>query len=126
MHIRAALLLLPLAACFGATEPLATDTGVSVEVGLWPIDPVEVEGQPSRTRPAAGALVVVRSLDGDDVEQARTNEHGVVQMVIAPGSYVVTVAECPGAMSLPKEDAPVDVTAGSFARATLTCDTGIR
>ena len=126
MRARTFVLLVATLGCFNASEPLATDTGVTVEVGLWPVDPVEVEGQPSRTRPAAGAHVVARSADGEEAGDAVTDEDGVARIVLAPGTYTIAVTECPGAMSLPKENATVDVRAGAFATAALACDTGIR
>ena len=118
--------LIAVSACFGSTEPLSSDTGALVRVSLWPIDPVEIEGQPSRTRPAAGARVVVLDDDGNDVARATTDDQGMARIHLAPGSYTVTVVECPGAMSLPKENAQVTVADGSFAEAALACDTGIR
>ena len=120
------LVVLAVAACSGATEPVASDTGVLAQVRLWPVDPVEIEGQPSRTRPATGARVVVRDGRGRRIAEMVTAENGSARILVQPGSYVVAVVECPGAMSLPKEDVEVIVTRGSFAGADLTCDTGIR
>lgn len=113
-------------ACFNATEPLANDTGTIVQVSLWPVNPVEIEGQPSPPRPAVDARVVVLDENGDEVADATTDRSGRARIVVAPGSYTIRVTECPGAMSGPKEDASVVVTAGAFASAALTCDTGIR
>lgn len=112
--------------CMGSAEPLASDTGVIVEVALWPIDPVEVEGQPSRTRSAVGARVVAFDTGGDEVTSRLTDDQGVARLLLAPGSYTIRVVECPGAMSLPKENADVTVSAGAFESARLACDTGIR
>ncbi|HUF11796.1 MAG TPA: carboxypeptidase-like regulatory domain-containing protein [Longimicrobiales bacterium] len=114
------------AACFGASEPLASDTGAVVEVSLWPIDPVEFAGQPSRTRPAVDAHVVVLDDEGREVADETTGADGTARILLAPGSYTMRVDECPGAMSGPSEDAAVVVSAGAFATVALTCDTGIR
>lgn len=118
--------LVAMAACYGSTEPLDPDTGASVLVTRGPINPVEMEGDPPNTAPVAGARVVARAVAGGDVEQARTDESGVARILLAPGSYTITVVECPGAMSLPKEEASITVTAGAFASTGLVCDTGIR
>lgn len=128
MRVRAAVpaLFLIAAACFNATEPLANDTGAIVEVALWPVNPVEIEGQPSETRPAVGARVVVLDGDGDEVADGTTDDSGRARILVAPGTYTIRVTDCPGAMSGPKEDATVVVTSGVFASAALTCDTGIR
>ena len=120
------LVSLALAACAGSPEPLASDTGVVAEVGLWPIDPVEVAGQPSRTRPAVGARVVALDGSGDEIAEGTTDGDGRARLLLPPGEYTIAVEECPGAMSLPKENVDVAVQAGSFASASLTCDTGIR
>ena len=124
--VSASLIPLLVAACFGAADPIPPDTGVMVEVSLGPLDPVETEGQPSRTRPAAGARVVARDADGDRAAEGLTDANGVARLSVAPGRYVITIQECPGAMSLPKGDVTVDVEAGRLATAALTCDTGIR
>lgn len=126
MHRTSLVALVALTACAGGSTPLSPDTGAVVEVTLWPVDPVEVEGQPSRSRPSVGAHVVVLDRDGDEVAGGTTDADGRARIVLAPGSYAVRVVECPGAMSGPKEDVAVSVTAGAFASVTLTCDTGIR
>ena len=118
--------VLALAACYGSTEPLPGDTGVRVLVAKGPIDPVEVEGQPRNTAPVPGARVVVRTVDGDGVEDATTDDEGIARLLLAPGSYTIVVTSCPGTMSLPKESATVVVVSGEFAFAELVCDTGIR
>ena len=124
--IRAIALVVIAAGCFNPSEPLATDTGAMVTVSLWPVDPVEIEGQPSRTRPAVDAHVVVLDEGGREVAEAHTAGDGVARIMLRPGEYIVRVDECPGAMSPPKEDASVAVIAGAFASVALSCDTGIR
>ncbi|HEX6639876.1 MAG TPA: carboxypeptidase-like regulatory domain-containing protein, partial [Thermoanaerobaculia bacterium] len=106
--------------------PLATDTGAIVEVSLWPVDPVEVAGQPTRTRPAVDAHVLVLDENGRAVADQTTGADGRAHILLAPGRYTIRIDECPGAMSGPKEDAAVTVAPGEFAAVALTCDTGIR
>lgn len=122
----AAVCLLSFAACYGSSEPLASDTGVSVLVSRGPIDPVEIQGQSTNTAPVAGARVLVRPVGDDDAREAKTDDDGLARILLAPGSYTISVAECPGAMSLPKENATITVTAGAFTSTSLVCDTGIR
>lgn len=124
--IRAMALVVLTAGCFNPSEPLSSDTGVLVEVSLWPIDPVQIEGEPARTRPAVDAHVVVLDGEGREVADGRTAADGAARIVLRPGTYLVRVDECPGAMSLPKEDATIAVSAGAFASVALACDTGIR
>ena len=126
--MRAALvcILFVAAGCVGSTHPPASDTGVVVEVGLWPVDPVEIAGQPSRTRPAPGATVVALDASGREAAEGSTGEDGRVELRLAPGEYSIAVRACPGAMSLPKENVAVTITPGSFTEARLHCDTGIR
>ena len=121
-----AICLLSLAGCYGSSEPLASDTGVSVLVARGPIDPVEVEGQATNSAPVAGARVLVDRLGNGDAEEATTGDDGVARILLAPGTYTISVTECPGAMSLPKEDATITVMAGAFTSTSLVCDTGIR
>jgi len=126
MRASPVFLLLFALGCTGRAASLDPDTGIDVQVSLWPVDPVEIAGQPSRTRPAVDALVVVRDASGREVADDRTGADGSARFLLAPGSYVVSVEECPGAMSLPKENASVEVSAGAFVAARLACDTGIR
>lgn len=126
MHRTSLVALVALTACAGGSTPLAPDTGATIEVHLWPVDPVEIEGQPSRTRPAVDAEFVVLDDDGDEVADGTTDAEGRARILLAPGTYRIRVVECPGAMSGPKEDGAVTVTAGAFATLVLTCDTGIR
>ena len=113
-------------ACYGSSEPLATDTGVRILVSRGPINPVVTPDMTTNVAPVAGARVVVRPAGGGDEHEATTDADGLARVALAPGSYTIAVVECPGAMSLPKEDAAVTVREGAFASAELVCDTGIR
>ena len=113
-------------ACYGSSEPLATDTGVRILVSRGPINPVETPDMTTNVAPVAGARVVVRPAEEGDEHEATTDADGLARVALAPGSYTIRVVECPGAMSLPKEDASVTVREGAFASAELVCDTGIR
>ena len=93
---------------------------------MWPVDPVEIEGQPSAGRPIGGARIVVLDAQGDETAAATTEEDGTARILLAPGSYELRVVECPGAMSGPKENAMATVSAGAFTAIAFTCDSGIR
>ena len=87
---------------------------------------VETPDMTTNVAPVAGARVVVRPAEEGDEHEATTDADGLARVALAPGSYTIRVVECPGAMSLPKEDAAVTVREGAFASAELVCDTGIR
>ncbi|HEX6589752.1 MAG TPA: carboxypeptidase-like regulatory domain-containing protein [Longimicrobiales bacterium] len=113
-------------ACAGGATPLSPDTGTVVEVTLWPVNPVEIEGQPAPVRPVAGARIVAFDADGDAIARDTTDEKGRARILLAPGAYEIRVVECPGAMSGPKEDGTITVSAGAFTAIAFTCDSGIR
>jgi hypothetical protein len=119
------ILSLLLTDCSTAGGPLDPNTGIEVQVLKGPIQPVAREGERD-TAPVAGAVVIAETTSGRETRKGTTDSAGLVRIQVPPGAYVVSVETCPGTMSLPKQTEPVSVSSGSFAAATLVCDTGIR
>jgi Carboxypeptidase regulatory-like domain len=114
------------AACGGgsATPPSVT-TGIAGTATAGPVCPVERPGDPAcAPRPVAGAVVIIRAADGEEIARATTDEEGRYDVAIPPGRYTVEGASVEGLMGNPVE---VDVDVGD-ARAIvdLQYDTGIR
>jgi hypothetical protein len=125
-----AVAALSLTACGDRTQPTTTtdDAGVSGRVTVGPQCPVVRAGQPCPDKPAAGVPVTVaeqRPGDvygaGDVVARTTTRDDGTYRVAVAPGSYVVTAD---AGMSCELMD--VRVSAGAYATADVSCDTGIR
>lgn len=101
-----------------------TGTGMIVRVFRGPIQPVAMEGE-DNSAPVSGAVIVVEALNSGGRETLRTGSDGRVSANFRPGPYLITVTECPGALTLPEPEEAV-VIAGGFALVRLDCDTGIR
>jgi hypothetical protein len=72
----------------------------------------------------AGATVIVRALDGDDVATAQTSNDGSYEVVVPPGRYTVEGAPVEGLLGNPKS---VEVEVGDGVTIVgLQYDTGIR
>jgi hypothetical protein len=98
-------------------------TGIDLTVVKGPINPVVREGE-DNTLPVADATVEFRRLEGGR-HTLRTDEAGVARASLVPGTYVVTVTECPLTLALPDPDT-VQVVSGERQSLRQECDTGIR
>jgi hypothetical protein len=77
-------------------------------------------------RPVPGALFDVTDANGQPVARQQTDAAGTTFFELAPGAYVVSVADTgEGFMGIP-EPQTVAVEAGAVAMATVAFDTGIR
>ena len=83
---------------------------------------------------AAGRIVEVEAYRGPDDKAshaynnrhtARTNALGEARVSLLPGTYIVTVLECPLTLALPDPDT-VEVVSGQRQVLRQECDTGIR
>ncbi len=99
------------------------NTGIDLTVVKGPIQPVVREGE-DNTAPVEDAKVEFRRLDGGR-HTARTNALGEARVSLLPGTYVVTVLECPLTLALPDPDT-VEVVSGQRQVLRQECDTGIR
>jgi hypothetical protein len=72
----------------------------------------------------AGATVIVRALDGDDVATAQTSNDGSYEVLLPPGRYTVEGAPVEGLMGNPTA-VQVEVGEG-VTTIDLQYDTGIR
>ncbi|MEV4331894.1 carboxypeptidase-like regulatory domain-containing protein [Streptomyces sp. NPDC049597] len=109
------------------TPSRSAGSGVAGVVVLWPVCPVEGVPEPAeddcRGEPTK-ATVHVRDRTTDDVAATvRAGQDGRFRVSLRPSEYTVT-AEAPGT-ELCK---PIDVTVrpGTYADATVRCDTGLR
>jgi len=103
-------------------------SGVTGEVHLGPQCPVEREGVPCPDEPAAASVVTVsRQLPGESyaggevVARTTTDVDGNFRIAVEPGEYVVTAD---AGMSCELMDARV--TADTYSKVDIPCDTGIR
>ena len=106
----------------------AVRTGILVTAVAGPVCPVEqVPPDPAcEPRPVPGVVVDVTDANGQAVGRQETDATGTSFFEVAPGAYVVTVADAGEAfMGLP-EPQKVTVAAGAVTAATVTFDTGIR
>lgn len=124
--IHAVLLSLAVFASGGCSSDILGDdpsTGIDLTVVKGPINPVEREGE-DNTLPVDGAKVELQRLGGGR-HTVRTDESGNASVSLVPGSYVVTVTECPLTLALPDPDT-VQVVSGERRSLRQECDTGIR
>jgi hypothetical protein len=124
--IHAVLLSLAVFASGGCSSDILGDdpsTGIDLTVVKGPINPVEREGE-DNTLPVDGAKVELQRLGGGR-HTVRTDESGSASVSLVPGSYVVTVTECPLTLALPDPDT-VQVVSGERRSLRQECDTGIR
>jgi hypothetical protein len=125
----AAVAVLLLGGCGdGDGGPPPEASGVAGRVSLGPQCPVETADNPCPDEPAAGAEVTVSTpvpgdahAAGEVVAHTTTGVDGRYRVAVAPGQYVVTAD---AGMSCVLVE--VRVVAGTYARADLSCDTGIR
>ncbi len=125
-----AVIVLVAAACGPAGAPIATGvpgTGVVITAQAGPTCPVErVPPDPAcAPRPVAGATVDILDMRGGIVATVVTDAAGTVQLLLAPGDYVVQGRAVNGLMGTAP---PVNVTVadGALAPVVLAYDTGIR
>lgn len=120
--------ILVLAGCGDEDSAAKTPSGVMGLVHLGPQCPAETADDPCTDRPAANVTVTVsEKIPGDSdaagevVARATTGADGTFRIAVAPGDYVVTAH---AGMSCELMDARV--TEGTYAKADIPCDTGIR
>lgn len=118
------LLALVLVGCLGAPAP-AVGSGIYGVAMLGPTCPVQRDPPDPGCddRPFVGELVALR---GADVAATfSTDAAGAFNVTLAPGEYTIRHA---GDAMLPTCSAagPIIVLAGTWTRADVACDTGIR
>jgi hypothetical protein len=101
-------------------------TGIAGKAVAGPVCPVVRANDPNcNPRPVAGAVIVVKSLDGVEVARAQTDGAGAFVITVPPGSYTV---ESDRTQGFPVPPAPVAVTVVPNVQTDveLQFDTGIR
>jgi hypothetical protein len=118
-----AVLVLLVAAC--QTPPAGP--GVSINAQAGPTCPVErVPPDPAcRSRPVAGAMILILDGSGNTVAKAVTNAQGDAFAPVPPGDYVVQPQPVDGLMG-GAEQVPITVAGDAPAMVTVVYDTGIR
>lgn len=119
----AAMFVLQASCSTGGLQPLA-DAELEIRVVRGPINPVEREGE-ANVVPVPGAQVVIRELQGRLVARVEAGDDGTVMVSVRSGEYMLEVSRCPMGTMFAKNEV-VRVGPVERARATLTCDTGIR
>jgi hypothetical protein len=104
----------------------AGSSGITGKVVAGPTCPVVRANDPScNPRPVAGAVVVVRSVDGTEVARVQADGTGSFQAALPPGSYTVGGDQSAGFPGPPPPIA-VTVVANTRTPVQLLFDTGIR
>ncbi len=108
--------------------PLPTDTGLRGTVVAGPTCPVVTDPpDPScAERPVEGAVLVVTTLDGTEVDRATSDAEGDFAIALAPGAYRLEPQPVEGLMGTP-EPIEFSVEWGMLIpELTVSYDTGIR
>ncbi len=108
--------------------PLPTDGGLRGMVVAGPTCPVVTDPpDPScADRPVEGAVLVVTTLDGTEVERATSDAEGAFAIALAPGAYRLEPQPVEGLMGTP-EPMEFSVEWGMLIpELTVSYDTGIR
>jgi hypothetical protein len=122
--LSAVLVAVVLVGCSRGSSPSGGGQGIDGVVLAGPTCPVESAESPCPPKPLPGIRVQVLS-GGDEVAEATTAGDGSFSVALEPGTYLVQAA--PGQQGfMSSRPVPVTVTEGSFARVTVSVDTGIR
>ncbi len=110
----------------GGTEPPAVIQG---QVSFGPLQPVEIEGEPTPETPPElfeGRQILVFGPDGETlVTEAPVQSDGTYRVELEPGDYVIgfTLVGIETSESVP---AAVSLSAGQVLELDISVDTGIR
>ncbi len=116
------MVALALAACDDAGSGDGT-SGIRGRAVAGPRCPVEVEGSPCPDLPYQGTVIATDTASGDEFT-VETDAQGRFELALAPGTYEVSiVSESSPPFAKPQT---VTVEPDSYARVTVTVDTGIR
>jgi hypothetical protein len=103
-------------------------SGIAGQVHLGPQCPVEIKDHQCADKPAPGTRVTVAthrpgdaSAGGRVIARTTTHADGTYRVSVAPGNYVLTAD---AGMSCEPMDARV--TADTYSKVDISCDTGIR
>ena len=109
----------------GSPTPVVSGSGIAGRALAGPICPVELPGDPAcAPRAVAGALVIVRGVDGAEVATAQTADDGSFKVSVPPGRYTLEGAPVEGLMGNPTA---VEIEVGDgVTTVVLRYDTGIR
>ena len=115
--------VLLLACASTSSEHPTARSGVRGVVLAGPQCPVVEQGSPCPDRPWAG-IVRVTTLDGAQVAETETDEHGGFAIDLDPGSYVVVAGT--GGRPQAGSSKRITVEDGIVTEVRLVVDTGIR
>ena len=124
-RIGIALVVLLLAGC-GAGVSAPPNTGITGQVLVGPLCPVQIQGQPCPDQPVQ-ATVQVLDTSGGQVTRFQTDDQGRFTVNLAPGNYVLRPQRGDGqGLGNLGKDQPVTVVQGQYVTVTLSIDSGIR
>jgi hypothetical protein len=115
-------LAVAVAAC-GRDGAAGGSSGIRGRALAGPQCPVEVEGSPCPDLPWVGVVIATDAASGKEFT-AETDVEGRFELVLAPGTYEVTIKS--GTMLPTAKPQTVTVEAGAFTRVVVSVDTGIR
>jgi hypothetical protein len=111
------------ASCGGAGGEGDASSGIRGVASVGPMCPVETQSSPCPDVPYHGTVVATNTETGRKFT-VETNEKGVFELPLAPGTYEVSiVSESPPPFAKPET---VTVKRGSFIQVTVSVDSGIR
>lgn len=111
------------ASCGGAGGEGDGTSGIRGNASVGPMCPVVTQSSPCPDVPYQGTVVATNTETGQEFT-VETNAKGVFELPLAPGTYEVSiVSEASPPFAKPQT---VTVQQGSFARVTVSVDSGIR
>ena len=93
---------------------------------LRPVNSVEKAGEKDSS-PLANAVISIRSSEGNEVKQAKTDEQGKFQIAVRPGIYqLVPLKPNPGSRYPKAAIQIVQADAGRATKVKIEYDSGVR
>ena len=102
-------------------------SGVLVgSVSVHPSSPIDVPGTVHGLRPVPSVRVVIRGMDGRQIQSAITDAHGHYRVHLPPGTYRLDMPALPAGTFTKDLPTMITITEGQETRLAIHLDTGIR
>lgn len=128
VNLTGIIIAIAVAACgaSGGTQPPPANTGITGQVLLGPMCPVQTEYDPCPDQPIEAKVKVLNQID-EEVANVQTDKEGRFTVDLPPGTYSLVPDVGGGGLGFTfGKPMVVDVIAGRYTEITLKVDTGIR